>query len=99
MSWPFETSDPFVTPERSVEFQRLRLGVTPEAWALPSTLVATFQGAAYERLLERAGVEPEGRDHAHGSPWIGHAIGAVDGVRVALARISIGAPAAAIVLE
>ena len=56
MSWPFETSEPFITPSRGTEFQRRRHGLTPEEWALPPTLVATFQKDAYRRMLERAGV-------------------------------------------
>lgn len=91
MSWPFETSEPFVTPALAAESQRLRLGLTPEEWSLPPTLVATFQAAAYGRLLERAGVDPQPPD--------GVVVGAVDGGPVALARIGIGAPMAAIVLE
>src|SRR5438874_3590153 len=54
--WPYETSEPFVTPQQSVEQARLRRGLTPEEFALPPILVATFQQAAYQRLLERAGV-------------------------------------------
>lgn len=64
--------------------------------------MATFQGGAYQRLLERAGVEAQELDHRHGgsgSSSLDHAAGAVDGVSVALARISVGAPAAALVLE
>ena len=46
MSWPFET-------------QRQRHGLTPEEWALPPTLVATFQKEVYRRLLERSDVDAE----------------------------------------
>jgi uridine phosphorylase len=99
VSWPFETSEPFVTPEHSVEFQRRRLGLTPEEWVLPPTLVATFQREAHERLLERAGLEPDDAEQAGGPRPPGPAVGAVDGVPVALARVGIGAPAAAILLE
>lgn len=98
MSWPFETSEPFVTPGRAVEFARRRRGLTPEEWALPPTLVATFQRAAYERLLECAGPHPEG-NQAGNSRGSDPAVGAVGGIPVALARISVGAPAAALVLE
>ena len=59
MSWPFETSEPFVTPEYAAEHNRRRKGLSPEEWALPPTLVATFQRTAYARLLERAGLDPE----------------------------------------
>jgi hypothetical protein len=57
MSWPFEISEPFITPRRGTEFQRQRHGLTPEEWALPPTLVARFQKDAYRRMLERAGVD------------------------------------------
>ncbi len=87
-----------MTPEHSVAFQRRRLGLTPEEWALPATLVATFQREAHARLLERAELAAEDADQGGARPP-GPAVGAVDGVPVALARISIGAPAAAIVLE
>lgn len=98
MSWPFDTSEPFITAEHAAELQRLQRGVAPEAWALPRTMVATFQSAIYERLLERAGVGSAGREDG-GSPWVGQALGAVDGVPMLLARIGVGAPAAAMVLE
>lgn len=98
MSWPFDTSEPYVTPEAALEHQRREL--PPEAWRLPPTLVTTFQGSAYARMLERAGVDPDAPDHrSGGGAAIGSAIGTVDGTPVALARIGVGAPAAALVLE
>ena len=90
MSWPFDTSDPFITPEQVV-LARDRLGVTAEEWALPPTLVAAFQRAAYQRLLERTGADAR-QPNAFST-------GAVDGVPVAVVRIGIGAPVAALVLE
>ena len=101
MSWPFETSAPFVTPQHMMDLHRQRQGLSLEEWALPATLVLTFQRDAYARLLERAGLEvhaPAG-DHPGGGIGHGPVVGAVGGGRVALARSSIGAPAAAIVLE
>jgi uridine phosphorylase len=91
MSWPFETSDPFITPARGTEWQRLRHGLSPEEWKLPPTLVATFQKTAYRRLLGRADVDVKSSGD--------RAIGEVDGMPCALARMSIGAPAAALLLE
>ena len=58
MSWPFDTSTPFITPEQVV-FARDRLGTTAEEWALPPTLVAAFQRAAYQRLLEHTGADAQ----------------------------------------
>lgn len=91
MSWPFDISEPFVTPRHGTEFQRRRHGLTPEEWALPPTLVATFQRVAHRRMLERGGVDARNSSD--------RTIGEVDGVPCALARISIGAPAAALLLE
>ena len=90
MSWPFDTSEPFITPEQVV-LARDRLGVTAEEWALPPTLVAAFQRAAYQRLLERTGADAQQPS--------AFSTGAVDGVPVAVVRIGIGAPVAALVLE
>ena len=90
MSWPFDSSEPFITPEQVV-LARERLDVTAQEWALPPTLVAAFQRAAYQRLLERTGADAQ-QPNAFST-------GAVDGVPVAVVRIGIGAPAAALVLE
>ncbi len=99
MSWPFETSEPFVTPEHAVEFTRRRLGVPPEEWALPPALVATFQTEAYERLLERAGQEADLWNQTRVAGLASSAVGAVDGVRVVVAKFSFGAPATVVALE
>jgi nucleoside phosphorylase len=99
MSWPFETSEPFITPAHATELQRARRGLTPEEWALPATLVATFQPSAHERLLERGGVPPGAHESRPGSSPLGLTVGAAGNVPVAVALISIGAPAAAVVLE
>jgi purine-nucleoside phosphorylase len=99
--WPFETSEPLVTPERQFRIQCERLGLTPEQYALPPTLLATFQSAAYRRLLERAGVEDQTLERGGGSGvrQLGHAVGSAGDVPVALAHLSMGAPAAAFALE
>lgn len=101
MSWPFDTSEPYVLAEHAVEAQRLSAGLTPEEWALPSTLVATFQRQAYARLAERVGVDPQASVSARlsGGATAAHAIGRVSGVPVVIARLTVGAPAAALVME
>jgi uridine phosphorylase len=99
MGWPFDTSEPYVTPAADSEYRRQRLGITPEAWQLPPTLVATFQRQAHERLLERIGVGSGTRSARENSRGAGPIIGTVAGVSVAVARITVGAPAAAMVLE
>jgi len=60
MTWPFDPDESFVKPQRSVELERERLGLSPEEFALPATMVATFQAAAYRRMLERAGAVGSG---------------------------------------
>jgi nucleoside phosphorylase len=99
--WLFETSEPFVTPEQVLAHQLQLRGISLDEARLPPTLVATFQRAAYERLLERAGVEAGGPSGGQaGSGTVGDLfVTAVDGVPVAVARITVGAPAAALLLE
>ncbi len=99
MSWPFETSEPFVTPEHAVEFTRRRLGIPTEEWALPRTLVATFQAEAYERLLGRAGQEAEQSNQTRITGLRSSTVGVVGDTPVVLARFSFGAPATAVALE
>jgi uridine phosphorylase len=99
--WLFETSEPFVTPEQVLAHQLQLRGSSLDEVRLPPTLVATFQRAAYERLLERAGVAAGGPTGGQaGSGTVGDlVVAAVDGVPVAVARITVGAPAAALLLE
>jgi purine-nucleoside phosphorylase len=92
MSWPYDNTEPLVTPARLTEHQRQRAGLSPEEWALPPLLVATFQVEAQRRLVARAGIDVAG---APGQCQVG----AVEGSRVAVVRITIGAPAAALVAE
>ena len=56
MSWPFDISEPFITPEQVV-LARERLGVTAEELALPPTLVAAFQRAAYQQQATASSAE------------------------------------------
>ena len=120
MVWPFDPDESFVTPARAVELERERLGLTPEQFALPETMVATFQAGAYERLLERAGVIAAEAGLGTDAPTAGSAavaraseqpqpagialrgasaIGEIGGAPVRVARLSVGAPAAALALE
>jgi uridine phosphorylase len=101
MSWPFDTSAPYVVAEHAAEAQRRSAGLTPEEWALPATLVATFQREAYARLAARAGVDPQSAASARlpGGVTAAQAIGRVDGIPVVIARITVGAPAAALLME
>ena len=99
MSWPFDTTEPLVAPEVTLELSRREHGVTPENGPLPPILVATFQQAAYDRMLERAGATDGAAGHGGSGATGSRAVGRVDSVPVALARITVGAPAAALVLE
>lgn len=93
VAWPFDGSDGLVTPVEAVERMRLRAGASAEAWRLPALMVATFQSAAHQRLSARAGVEVASSFDAPLS------VGAIGDVPVVVARIGVGAPMAAIVLE
>lgn len=99
MSWPFDTSAELVTPQHVARLQRERRGLTEEQDRSPPVLLATFQWAAYERLRQRAGAEHVTAHHG-GSGGVGdRTAGKIDAVPVAIARVSVGAPAAALVLE
>jgi nucleoside phosphorylase len=105
MSWPFETSEPHVTPEIFLEHFCAREGLTREQVALPRVAVATFQGGSFARLVERTGAEPPRQLSA--SAAAGSALGSsfrvgwTPGSRapVAVARLPVGAPATALTLE
>jgi uridine phosphorylase len=95
VSWPFDPSTPHVTPEQNAEYLRLRLGLDEAQWALPGTLVATFQRESWRRLATRCDLS--------GSVQRGAEIMALSGragdVPVAAARMMVGAPAAALTME
>jgi uridine phosphorylase len=99
VSWPFDTTAPLVAPEVTLELSRKEHGITPDNDALPAVLVATFQQAAYNRMLERAGATDGAAGHGGSGGTGSRAVGMVEGVPVALAKITVGAPAAALVLE
>jgi hypothetical protein len=99
MSWPFDTMEPLVAPEFHLEIMRKDRGVTPDNDTLPAVLVATFQQVAYDRMLERVGATDGVAGHGGTGGTGSRTVGTVDGVPVALARITVGAPAAALVLE
>jgi uridine phosphorylase len=102
MSWPFDASEPFVTAERAVLSNRDRRGLSAAADTLPPLMIGTFQGAAYERLLERAGVDPA---HDPGKPPGGiasrnpQAIGSLGGRPVRVVHFTVGGPMVGITLE
>jgi uridine phosphorylase len=95
VSWSFDPSTPLVTPEQNAEYLRLRLGLDEAQWALPATLVATFQRESWRRLAARCGLAGAGDRGGE----IMALSGRVDGIPVAAARMMIGAPAAAMTME
>lgn len=103
MTWPIDPSRPIVTAEHSAAAERDRLGISPQEHALPPLLVGTFQRAAYERLLDRAGVDdtaPQRTSRPGGVATSStSAVGRVDGRDVRVVHFTVGAPAVAIALE
>ena len=95
VSWSWDPSAPFVTPEQNSEYVRERLGLSDAEWRLPPTLIATFQQAAWKHLTAGCGIPDAARRGAEIMPTVG----AVNGVPVAAVRMMIGAPAAALSLE
>jgi uridine phosphorylase len=94
VSWPFDQSTPLVSAAQNAEYMRTRLGIDEAEWALPPTLLGTFQRPAWERLKQRCGIA---------GPAPGGDLypltGSVDGTSVAIVRMTIGAPVAAMTLE
>ena len=83
-----------MTPDQHAEYMRRRAGLDEGQWALPPALVATFQLAAWERLVAGIGVPAPG-PAALGVPVLGRA----SGTPVAALWLPVGAPAAVLQLE
>jgi nucleoside phosphorylase len=105
MIWPYDTSEPRITPEGLVEHYCEREGVSREQILLPPTLVATFQNASYARLAEQtdAKVPPEFERRSSGGTALGaqFRIGRTPRAErpIAVTRLPVGAPATALALE
>jgi len=105
MTWNYDPSEPHLTPERFFEHYCQREGLTPEQARLPEVLVATFQGAAAQRLIERTNAgDPHDINHTvRGGHGIGNRmlVGRTPGEEtpVAVTRLPVGAPATALILE
>lgn len=107
MSWPFDETEPRITPEAIVEFATRRLGLTPQDFALPSTLLATFQNGSHKRLVERTGAkrlpiaerDPRVEEGAAGTGKIVGGLTPRTSQSVGIALLPIGAPAAVLFLE
>ncbi|MHB0867864.1 MAG: nucleoside phosphorylase [Chloroflexota bacterium] len=96
MPWDFDHSAPRITPEDALSYYGRLLG-GGETLALPDLLVATFQQQALEHMVGRAGAEPPARWPAPAFWPLARAT--LGGRAMALARLPIGAPAAASALE
>jgi purine-nucleoside phosphorylase len=105
MSWPFDLTEPHFTPERFLEHYCEREGVTREQLRLPETLVATFQGTSYARLVGQTAAtapawvteRPAGGSALGSRVLIGN--GPRTGQPLAVTRFAVGAPATALELE
>jgi uridine phosphorylase len=100
--WPFDdVSEPHVTPEMVHAYFCEHHALSSEQTALPEVLVATFQRTAYDRLCERtSAVDPLPDLLRGGSGTVGDlGVGEWHGQPIAVTRITVGAPAAALRLE
>lgn len=103
MSWPFDPTEPHVTPERFLEYYCQREGVTREQLRLPATLVATFQRGSFARFVEQTGAKfPLDVEVGPGSAGLGGGflVGKTPrtGQDIAVARLSAGALAVEIAI-
>ncbi|MGE5618420.1 MAG: nucleoside phosphorylase [Sphingomonadaceae bacterium] len=96
MPWELDDSEPRITPDGALSYYGRLLG-GPEALALPDLLVATFQQQALQHMVDRLGAAPPTRWPTTVFWPLTRA--SLDGRTLALARIPIGAPAAASALE
>lgn len=107
MSWPFDDTEPRITPEAIVDFASKRLGLAPDDLALPTTMLATFQNGSHKRLLERTGArrlpivekDPRVEEGMAGSGKVLAGLTPRTRQTVAVALLPIGAPAAILFLE
>jgi len=97
LSWDLDSSNPLITPEAMLVYYRRLLGTEQGDLELPDLVVATFQRMALDHLVRAIGAEAPVR-------WPTPAFwplarGNFRGRRLAVVRIPIGAPAAALALE
>lgn len=101
--WPFDhETQPHVTPQRVLEYFCEQHALLPEQVALPPVMVATFQNGAYARLRQKTGAAdpPASGPLRSGSGTVGDVgVGVWKGQPIAVTRITVGAPAAALRLE
>jgi uridine phosphorylase len=95
--WQLDETEPLITPDHVIAYYREMLGVEGEDLELPGLLVATFQRLALEHLARRVGAEAVTR---WPTPIFWPlARGTFEGRAMAVARLPVGAPAAAAALE
>lgn len=97
MPWEPDGSEPIIAPDRVLAYYAEILGCDRADLSLPDTLVATFQQRALDRMVQRIGSAPPAR---WPTPIFWPlARGSYQGSPLAVARLPIGAPAAAAALE
>ena len=97
LPWELDRSEPLIAPDRMLAYYRELAGCPPEQLALPDLLVGTFQRLALEHLASRIGDEAPTR---WPTPLFWPlARGSFLGRKMAVARLPVGAPAAASALE
>jgi len=97
LHWEPDGSEPIIAPDRVLAYYAEALGCDRAELSLPDTLVATFQQRALDRMVQRIGPPPPTR---WPTPIFWPlARGSYRGSPLAVARLPIGAPAAAAALE
>ena len=106
MSWPFDPSEPRITPAAILDFACKRLGLTTLDIALPPTLLATFQTGPLAALQEltaakRFSIVERYPRLEEGIAGTGKILGGMTpgGRSVGVGLLPIGAPAAVLYLE
>lgn len=96
-TWEYDPSEPLINPDGFLSYFGELPGCDPEALALPDLLVGTFQQLALEHMAARIG-----GSHPERWPTPIHwplTRGSLRGRELAVTRLPIGAPAAAMALE
>jgi uridine phosphorylase len=101
--WPFDhETEPHVTPKMVLDYFCREQSLLPEQVALPPVMLATFQNGAHRRMRELTRAEdPDAPGHLRGGGGtVGDiGVGAWQDRPIAVTRITVGAPAAALRLE
>jgi uridine phosphorylase len=96
-TWQVDESEPIINPETVLDYYRQLMDCQSEELALPNILVGTFQRISFDYLAERIGDSSPKRWPT--PVFWPIARGDIQGLPIAIARLPIGAPAAASALE